>query len=119
MTNQELILFSEQKYDNAITQAVSQILNRKTVRLILVAGPSCSGKTTTTAKLVELLSRAGIRSHMISIDDFYMDVETLPGGVFGNNRDFEAIESIDLDLLHSCLKILADGKCAQIPLFDF
>ena len=78
-----------------------------------------SGKTTTSSTLSRLLyEMGGIKSYTISIDDFYKDVTFLPGETFAD-KDFESLDSIDLDLLHECLRDLADGKTVDIPLFDF
>lgn len=113
------IEIAENKYKNEIFTIAESIIKNKNLRLILIAGPSCSGKTTTSSTLSRLLSEnGGITSHTISIDDFYKDVEFLPGETFAD-KDFEALDSIDMDLLHSSLRDLADGKTVDIPLFDF
>ncbi len=119
MINKNNILESEKIYDERVYDIFKQIQTHPDVRLILVAGPSCSGKTTTTRKLVELLATINIECHMISIDDYFHDVITPEGAVFGGGRDFESIDSIDLDALHECLRDLADSKPVEIPLFDF
>lgn len=113
------IQISESKYNSEIEDIFSRIKTRSDVRLILIAGPSCSGKTTTTQKLVSLFAGQNVKCHMISIDDFYKDVEIQKGKQFGEGCDFEAIESIDLAELHKCLKNLTDGKEAVIPKFSF
>lgn len=113
------IEIAENKYRNEIYRIAESITNNKDIRLILIAGPSCSGKTTTSSTLSKfLLENGGKTSHTISIDDFYKDVEFLPGETFAD-KDFEALDSIDLDLLHTSLRDLADGKTVDIPLFDF
>ena len=113
------IELAENLYKNEIKEIAKDIASNRDIRLILIAGPSCSGKTTTSATLSKyLFEYANITSHTISIDDFYKDVEFLPGETFAD-KDFEALDSIDLDLLHTCLRDLADGKTVDIPLFDF
>ena len=119
MTLTQQISVYEQKYRDSVERVYGAIAEKTSTRLILVAGPSCSGKTTTTCNLVKLLSRNGITSHMISIDDFYRDVVTPDGGKFGGDADFESLDSIDLDCLHGTLKSLADGKETDIPMFCF
>lgn len=119
MTITQQISIYEQQYQDSVQRVFDAILSRPSTRLILVAGPSCSGKTTTTCNLVKLLAKNGITSHMISIDDFYRDVVTPDGGKFGGNADFESLDSIDLDCLHGTLKSLADGKQTDIPMFCF
>lgn len=115
----DTIRICEEKYKNNIGEIADAIIKNRDIRLILIAGPSCSGKTTTSATLSKYLyERAKITSHTISIDDFYKDVEFLPGETFAD-KDFEALDSIDLDLLHKCLHDLSLGKTVDIPLFDF
>lgn len=110
---------AEAAYKEKIYEIAKEVMNNRDIRLILIAGPSCSGKTTTSATLSEyVLKHAGIKSHTISIDDFYKDVTFLPGETFAD-KDFEALDSIDLDLLHKCLHDLSLGKTVDIPLFDF
>ncbi|MBQ7399630.1 MAG: hypothetical protein IJW06_04110 [Clostridia bacterium] len=110
---------AENAYKKEIEKIARDIMENRDVRLILVAGPSCSGKTTTSATISRYVREyAGIKSHTISIDDFYKDVEFLPGETVAD-KDFEALDSIDLDLLHSSLHDLSLGKTVDIPLFDF
>jgi len=119
MTLENRILEAESKYKNSIERIADSIIKNSSIRLILIAGPSCAGKTTTSSTLSKMLKeKAGITSYTISIDDFYKDVTFLPGETFAD-KDFEALDSIDLDLLHECLRDLADGKTVDIPLFDF
>ena len=110
---------AESSYKDKIYDIAKEVMNNRDIRLILIAGPSCSGKTTTSSTLSEYVYKhAGIKSHTISIDDFYKDVTFLPGETFAD-KDFEALDSIDLDLLHKCLHDLSLGKTVDIPLFDF
>ena len=119
MTTLQTICREETAYKEKIGKIAEKVLGNKDIRLILIAGPSCSGKTTTSSTLSKLLfENAGITTHTISIDDFYKDVEFLPGETFAD-KDFEALDSIDLDLLHTCLHDLSLGKTVDIPLFDF
>ncbi len=118
-TTIKAIEMAENAYKSSIEKIAKAVAKRKDIRLILIAGPSCSGKTTTSATLSRyLFEYAGLKSHTISIDDFYKDVEFLPGETFAD-KDFEALDSIDLDLLHQCLHDLSLGKTVDIPLFDF
>lgn len=119
MKTQNAILDAENRYKKEIEKIADAVISDRNIRLILVAGPSCSGKTTTSSTLSEYLFRkASIKSYTISIDDFYKDVTFLPGETFAD-KDFEALDSIDLDLLHQCLHDLSLGKTVDIPLFDF
>lgn len=119
MTTSQIIFKEEKSYKDKIEKIAQTVIKNRDLRLILIAGPSCSGKTTTSSTLSRFLfENAGITTHTISIDDFYKDVEFLPGETFAD-KDFEALDSIDLDLLHSCLHDLSLGKTVDIPLFDF
>lgn len=119
MTTEKRIINAEHNYKSQIEKIAKEIAGDKNIRLVLIAGPSCSGKTTTSSTLSRMVyEMAGITSHTISIDDFYHDVVFLPGETFAD-KDFEALDSIDLDLLHKCLHDLALGKTVNIPLFDF
>ena len=110
---------AESSYKEKIYEIAKHVINNRNIRLILVAGPSCSGKTTTSATLSKyFLELAGIKSYTISIDDFYKDLVFLPNETFAD-KDFESLDSIDLDHLHECLHDLSLGKKADIPLFDF
>ena len=108
----------ELKYKQKIERIAEDIISNRHIRLILIAGPSCSGKTTTSATISRLLNEKDITCHTISIDDFYKDVVFLPGETFAD-KDFEDLDSLDLDLLHKCLHDLSLGKTVDIPLFDF
>lgn len=119
MTLVKQIISAEEKYKKEIEAIADDIISDRGVRLVLIAGPSCSGKTTTSITLSRFLyEKANITSHTISIDDFYKDVKFLPGETFAD-KDFEALDSLDLDLLHSTLHDLSLGKTVDIPLFDF
>ncbi len=88
------------------------------IRLILVAGPSSSGKTTFTNRLrIELMSR-GINPFMISMDDFYKKPEDAPLDENGN-RDLEHINALDLDLFDSTILKLVSGDEVRLPKFNF
>ncbi len=119
MTFEKEILNAEEKYKNQVFDIAGKISSSKDIRLVLIAGPSCSGKTTTSAALCKYLHElAGKKAYTISIDDFYKDVVFAPGETF-KDKDFEALDSLDLELLHSTLHDLSIGKTVDIPLFNF
>ncbi len=114
MTFKYNIPYIEKQYQNQIDKAINEITSKNCIKVVLVAGPSCSGKTTTTKKLIEGLKLKGICAHMISIDDFFFDVDS-----FDKDKDFESLESIDMEYFHECLKNLAEGNEVSLPHFDF
>jgi uridine kinase len=100
----------------AIADAVAEQRNR--VRVVLVAGPSSSGKTTFIRRLAIQLRVNGIRPLGLSLDDYFLDREKTPLGPDGK-PDFEAIEALDLALFNEQLAALLGGRTVAIPRFDF
>ncbi|MBI5490710.1 MAG: nucleoside kinase [Deltaproteobacteria bacterium] len=87
-------------------------------RLILVAGPSSSGKTTFTKRLAVQLQVAGLHPVALSVDDYYIDRERTPLGEDGK-PDFEALEAVDLELFNEHLRRLLAGEEVRTPRYDF
>lgn len=115
----DVIRLAEANFENQLATVSSMINNnRKNVKIVLIAGPSSSGKTTTTKKLAVYLQTYGFRTHMISIDDYFIDKEftpRLPNGDY----DFESIRAIDLDLFNKQLTKLLDGEKVLLPEYNF
>ncbi len=114
----QVITDAEKRYADKIRSVTEDILKRETVKFIFIAGPSCSGKTTTTAKLLESLEKAGKHAAMLSIDDFYKEECNMPQKPDGA-PDYEALESFDLPLLRKCLEHLSQGEAVTVPRYDF
>ena len=89
-----------------------------TLKLILVAGPSSSGKTTFTKKLAVHLQAVGFKPRLLGLDDYFLDREHTPKDAEGN-YDFEALEALDIPLLNEHLVALLAGKSVETPIFDF
>ena len=90
----------------------------KTVKLIAIAGPSSSGKTTFSKKLqIELMTR-GIKPLMISIDNYYLPKDQAPIDEFGK-PDFEDIRALDIELFNRNIMDLINYKEVDLPFFDF
>lgn len=114
-----LIRETDRRYEDEINQGAAQILERQgAVRLVIVAGPSSSGKTTTTAKLSERLARVGLGFKAINVDNYFFDLEQHPKDEFGD-YDYEAPQSLDLALINEHLMALLAGKTIQAPRYDF
>ncbi len=118
MDNSVLIHSEEQKYLEQVKKVTSYISSNPEIKMLLIAGPSCSGKTTTSQTICSLLADTGIQAFTVSIDDYYKDVILANGETVGD-KDFEALDSIDLDLLKSNLHDLSTGKAVDLPYFDF
>ena len=108
----------EQSYRKSICDIAQEIVTYGHASLLLLAGPSASGKTTTGLILMEELSKLGIHAKMVSMDDFFYGrgiAPKLPDGRF----DYEAIGAMDVDLLQECLlTLINEGEC-MFPMFDF
>ena len=113
-----LILISEAFHSETLAHAAREITARESVRLVCLAGPSSSGKTTTSKRLAIQLQVYGKRPVTIELDDYYVDREKTPRDENGN-YDFEALEALDLDLVNEQLGDLLAGKEVQLPKFDF
>jgi len=92
--------------------------SKNSLKIILIAGPSSSGKTTFTKKLAIHLKVVGFVPQIISLDDYFVEREKTPRDAEGN-FDFEALETLNIDLLNTHLLELFEGKEVQIPIFDF
>jgi uridine kinase len=86
--------------------------------MVMVSGPSSSGKTTTTYKLELRLKKMGMRFAPLIVDNYFFDLELHPKDEFGD-YDFETPQALDLDLINDHLKRLADGEEVKIPYYDF
>lgn len=114
----KLILFSEALHEKKIAEIANQIKERNNVRMILIAGPSSSGKTTFAGKLGMALRVNGIKPVTISVDNYFVERKDNPRDEFGN-YDFECIEAIDIDLFNRHLVALLNGEEISLPTFDF
>ena len=107
----------ERQYDARIRRAVDTILDSGR-GLVLLTGPSSSGKTTSAKRLAAAVRETGRRSEVISLDDFFVGEGRYPKRADGSD-DYECVEALDIPLLQSCLRELAEtGEC-DVPQFDF
>lgn len=114
-----LILISEALHEKKIAQIADQItIKKEKIGVILVAGPSSSGKTTFAQRLAIQLRVSGMKPHAISVDDYFVDREFTPKDEYGK-LDFEAIEAIDIRLFNKHMLELLEGKEVEIPTFNF
>uniref|UniRef100_UPI00405682DA nucleoside kinase n=1 Tax=Alistipes sp. TaxID=1872444 RepID=UPI00405682DA len=117
----EMIRMAEAVYEKGISRIADRIADRRrnnNTRLILISGPSSSGKTTTAKRLAIHLQVLGYTPHTISLDDYFVDRELTPRDEKGD-YDFEALEAIDLKLFNSDLKRLLAGEEVIIPRYNF
>lgn len=114
----DLILFSEAIHEKKIAEIASKIKERQNIRMVLIAGPTSSGKTTFAGKLGMALRVQGIKPVTISVDNYFVEREQNPVDENGN-YDFECLEAIDVELLNEQLLNLLIGKEVELPTFDF
>lgn len=117
--NEQMIQLSEAHYNSQISRIADEIaLKKKNVKIILIAGPSSSGKTTTSKKLEIYLRSQGISTHQISIDDYFKNRDETPVDKDGN-FDFETIKALDLKLFNKDLEKLLKKEKVLLPEFNF
>lgn len=115
----DLIQVSETFHERKVAQIADAIVARKKhVRLVLIAGPSCSGKTTFTRRIALQLRLFGIEPVMISIDNYYLDREQTPRHPDGS-YNFECLEALDLDLFNNQVRKLIKGERVDTPVYNF
>ena len=117
-TINDFILLSEALHEKKISILADKICRRKNVKMVLIAGPSSSGKTTFARKLSLALRLNGLTPVTISVDNYFVERPDTPRDEFGN-YDFECIEAIDLDLFNDHLVKLLNGETIEVPKFDF
>lgn len=115
----EVIRVVEALHEKKIAQIADMIANRRDVyKIILIAGPSSSGKTTFAQRLRTQLMVNGLRPYPLSLDDYFVDRDKTPLDE-SNNPDFEHIEAIDLPLFNEHLLKIIEGEEVEIPTFNF
>lgn len=114
----DFIQLCEARHNRMLAELGEKIVSDSNVRLICIAGPSSSGKTTFANRLrVELLSR-GLKPIRISLDDYYLPKSQAPKDEDGK-PDLESIEALDIDLFNKNMRDLINGEEVQLPQFDF
>ncbi len=114
----ELIQIQEALMERRIGEIAAAINKRRKVKLVLIAGPSSSGKTTFANRLCIQLRSFGMKPHLISMDDYFVNREKTPVDPDGN-FNFDVIEALDLDQFHEDMDLLFAGEKVDMPSFDF
>lgn len=114
----DIILLSEALHEKKIANIADKIIEDRKKRVILIAGPSSSGKTTFAKRLGIQLKLNGLKPKTISVDNYFVEREETPKDEFGN-YNFEALEAVDLKLLNDHLVKLLNGEEIEVPTFDF
>ncbi len=114
----ELIRVNEALHRKKLVYIADEISNSQDIRLVTVAGPSSSGKTTFTKRLAIQLKVNGIKPVVISLDNYYIGRKNIPLDENGE-KDFESIYGLDLELLNSNLSSLIKGERVEVPIYNF
>ena len=110
---------SEQAYRSALTRIARRAAHdRADCRVVLLAGPSASGKTTTASLLSKALETFGMSSFVFSLDNFYRSEDETPRQEDGT-PDFESVEALDIAAIRECLLSLITERRCEMPVFDF
>ncbi|HZM15210.1 MAG TPA: ATP cone domain-containing protein [Candidatus Krumholzibacteria bacterium] len=114
-----LVAAAEAAYEEQLRSTAEFVLeSRQRLRLVIIAGPSSSGKTTATAKLTESLRAAGLGVVPMNLDNYFFDLRLHPRDASGD-YDFETPEALDLQLVNRHLQELLEGREVQMPIYDF
>ncbi len=115
----QIIKISEALHEKKIAEIANTIYSRSDeVRVVLIAGPSASGKTTFSKRLGVQLAVNGLRPFQISLDNYFVNRELTPLDEFGE-YDFESLQAIDVEYFNKQLVDLMNGKEVRLPKFDF
>lgn len=114
----EILLIAEGLQEKKMTHIADSIASREQVKMVLLSGPSSSGKTTISKRISVQLGVLGYKPIQISLDNYFIEREFTPKDKDGN-YDFEHINAIDLELFHEQINDLFKGKEIQVPTYDF
>lgn len=114
----EVILVQEALQEKKIADLAEQIARKQSVKFVLIAGPSSSGKTTFSHRLSIQLRAQGMNPHPIAVDNYFVDREHTPKDENGE-YNFECLEAIDIELFNQNMMDLLAGKAVVLPTFNF
>lgn len=115
---EKLVEQSEKHYAKQLDRAAQSIFADRKKRIVMLAGPSASGKTTTAGLLVNRLEALGAKAFTVSLDDFYHERRDVVVDENGK-PDYESVRSLDVELIDSCLDEIIFKGSARMPRFDF
>ncbi len=115
---EDMILIAEARQEARISAIADQIVARPDVKMVMIAGPSSSGKTSFSHRLSIQLKARGYRPHPLAVDDYFVDREHTPRDENGE-YDFEALECVDVAGFNKDMNALLSGEEVALPTFDF
>lgn len=111
----EIVSLAEAHYNSQLSKVADDIANSKNnIKIVLLAGPSSSGKTTTSKKLSYYLRAKSIKTHALSIDDYFINIDKRD-----ENTDLESLDVVDVELFNQHLIKLLDGNKVSVPTYNF
>lgn len=114
----ELVSRAEGHYEGELAEIAARIADDDDIKIVALAGPSASGKTTTAHILCEKLRSLGEEIEIISLDDFYLPVDKLPVSEDGT-KDIESVNALDIKLLNKCFSEIIETGRTVLPKFNF
>ena len=114
----QLFLVSEALQEGRIARIAEEIASRPTVKFVMIAGPSSSGKTTFSRRLSIQLIAHGLKPHPISVDNYFKRRTETPRDKNGD-YDFECLEALDVELFNQDMNRLLKGEAVQLPTYNF
>ncbi len=114
----DLIMVQEAYHEKKIAELAARIASHPEKKIVLIAGPSSSGKTTFSHRLSTQLSVYGLRPHPIAVDDYFVEREKTPVDEDGN-YNFECLEAIDVEQFNKDMSALLAGETVELPSFNF
>lgn len=115
----DIVKISEAIYHQDVENAVEMVADRSDdLRLVIITGPSSSGKTTTTIKVRQRLEKLGLKLVTLNVDNYFLDLEVHPKDEFGD-YDYETPQALDLPMINEHLTQLLAGKEIRVPTYDF
>ena len=107
---------AENRFESSVTELADRFTSD--CDIVLLAGPSSSGKTTTAGKIAQKIKNRGRNAYTLSLDDYYRNAADIPLTEKGL-KDFENVSALDIDLIHRTFSDLIEKRTAQVPEFDF
>lgn len=115
---EKFITACEKRFNSSVSDVVNEFLSNSDYDIVLLAGPSSSGKTTTAGILSQKIQKSGRNAYTVSLDDFYMNRDDIPLNEDGM-KDYENVTALDIGLIHKCFNDLIEERKAELPVFDF
>ncbi|MBE5948245.1 MAG: nucleoside kinase [Lachnospiraceae bacterium] len=114
----DMILVQEALQEKKIGEIAQQIAENPDKKIVMIAGPSSSGKTTFSHRLAIQLMACGLKPHTVPVDDYFIDRDKCPLDVYGK-PDFESLVAIDVDLFNRDMQMLLAGEEVSLPTYNF